>query len=114
MRRLPLQGSLVWLEAVALAVIGHTTGQPWLLPVAGVLALLAALLSRGLSLALPGALALSGIWLLQGRHLSSAPLPIFCAVLALVLGTGFAFAAILSSLGKERIAQPLQDRKSVV
>ncbi|MFD0892567.1 protease modulator HflK [Luteolibacter ambystomatis] len=110
MRRLPLQGSLIWLEAVALAIIGQTTGQPWLLPVAGLLALLASLLSRGLSIALPAALALCGIWLVHGRLLPTVPLPVFCAVLALVLGTAFAFAAILSGLGKGRTVDPLQDR----
>lgn len=97
---------LLWLEACGVVALAFRMGQWWLVPLAGVLVLLGALLTRGLVAALPAALILPAVWGLTWRRLTSAgvdltaPPPAGLALFFLIGGTVCAFAAILAGLNR--------------
>lgn len=106
MRRPSLQAVFLWLEAIALGSLALTKGPLWLLPATGLLALHAALLSRGLLLAVPWALAATAWWFFKGSPPEAIPVTV--PVLALVLGVIHAFCGILTGLGTGETKSPLK------
>ena len=99
-KRLSPIAILLWLETVGLISCGLYFSQLWFLPCAGILALFAALLSRGLFLSLPLATSTAAWWLIVGKA-NPVSLPTLVAVLAVVLGIASAFLGILSSIHGE-------------
>ncbi len=98
-RLLPL---VLWLETAALIAFALGTQSLWLLPMAGFLALLAGLLSRGHAWGMPITLAAAGTWLwIFFGSLAPVPMgPLLSVhpIAALMLGAGLAFLQILSGL----------------
>lgn len=103
MRRTLLQAVFLWLEAVVLGTYAITHGITWLVPVAGLLLIPAALLSRGLVLAIPAAVA--SAFLGFSSPYTLAPISSTVPILALVLGVICAFLAILGEIHRDR-AEP--------
>lgn len=100
MAAIPLQSIFLLVEAAALAALAFSLGMPWLLPAAGIAALLGSLQTPRLVWpGLTAATAISLTWFLTNSP--SSPFPsVAAAVIALVLGTACAFLGIISSLGK--------------
>ncbi|MEK7952235.1 protease modulator HflK [Luteolibacter soli] len=109
MPRIKLQAAFLWAEALLLAVLAASQGLPWLFPLAGALALLAALASGRLAwFGLLAALSASGAWFfLSNRTQAWSVLPVVFPVVALIAGTLCAFLGILASLHKDKTS-PLQ------
>lgn len=95
------QGYWLWLEAIALTVIALVFGHSWLLPLAGILFILGALVSRGIIVAAAFAAITSLIWILPGTK-TSQDAEISFAVIALLLGTASAFTGIIDGLNKRQ------------
>lgn len=105
MPRLTLQAVFLWTEALLLAALAVWQGFFWLLPAAGVLALLASLFTRRLPwLGVLTALAGGVAWLILAGRPVVAIVPVACPVLALIFGTICAFLGILASLAKQKPA----------
>lgn len=102
MRRLFAPGILLWMEAAGLGLMAVQQGQWWLMPLAAAQGLLAALLSRGISLALPAAVALPLLWALlwQRGAAGIAPPAASFAIFFLLAGTVCAFSGILAGLSR--------------
>lgn len=104
-RRISFQAGFLWLEAIVLSSFALTHGTSWLIPVAGLLLLPAALLSRGLLLALPAAIAsaLYGI----PQQMTVEPVSTITPILILILGVTCAFLGILDGINRG-ITEPLK------
>ncbi len=101
MSRVPLLVVFLWIEAALLAAFAIWRGPFWLLPAAGLLALLASLMTRRSAwFGIFCALAASAAWIFSNFPAPSATLPTAYPVIALIIGTACAFLSILASLGK--------------
>ena len=101
MSRVPLLAVFLWIEAALLAALAIWRGPFWLLPAAGLLALLASLMTqRSAWLGIFFALGASVAWIFSYKPDLSATLPTAYPVIALIAGTVCAFLGILASLGK--------------
>lgn len=99
MTRIPPLTAFLLAEACALTAFALSGGHLWLLPVAGVLALLVGKWPwPGLVAALAGA----GAWIFFPKPDYPAALPVVWPVISLILGTACAFLGILGSLAKEK------------
>lgn len=105
MPRLSLQSIFLWIEAILLAALAFSRGPLWLLPAAGILALLASLQTRRLAwLGIAAAVGASAAWIFSSRFIGDPVPPTAYPVIALIAGTGCAFLGILASLAKEKPA----------
>jgi len=97
--KLSLTAAFLWSEAVTMAGFSFTGGHGWLLPIATVLALFAALLSGGLGLSLCAATVAAGYWISVGRlMLPVFPLPVPFTVAAILGGVVVAFLDIVDQV----------------
>ncbi|MES2437884.1 MAG: SPFH domain-containing protein [Verrucomicrobiota bacterium] len=103
MPRLTLQSVFLATEAILLAALAFSHGSLWLLPAAGILALLASLQTRRLAwLGIAAAVGASAVWVFSDRAVGNPVPPTAYPVIALVAGTGCAFLGILASLAKKK------------
>lgn len=98
--KLSLTAAFLWIEAIAMAGFSFMGGQGWLLPLATVVALFAALLSKGLGTSLCATAAAAGYWISVGRLvLPVFSLPVSFAVVAILSGVVVAFLGIVEQAG---------------
>lgn len=105
MRHSPLPGLFLWLEALLLSGVAIWSGSYWLLPFAAVALLLGSLLTRGISLAIP--LALAGVVAFGMKPIGPATLPTALMIAPLLAGAACAFVGIIASLGGKTATSPL-------
>ena len=91
----------LWIESVLLTAFAIWSGMVWMVPAAGVLVLLAALLSRGLAwCGMAAALASCIFWAFSESGEYDQVVPVAYPVILLLLGTACVFLGILASLGR--------------
>jgi regulator of protease activity HflC (stomatin/prohibitin superfamily) len=105
MPRITLLAVFLWIESFALVAFAWVTGAWWLVPIAGTFILFASLETRGFAgLGIVGLIAANLSWAFFAKPSVSETLPVAYAVIALILGTAYAFIGILASLAKHQSA----------
>lgn len=101
MPRITSLAVFLWIESALLAAFAIWSGVVWLLPAAGVLFLISALLTRGFAwVGILTALAASIFWIISEKMAYAQELSVAYPVISLLLGTACAFLGILASLSK--------------
>ncbi len=107
--RIRLQPALLCAEAAFLAILAASGPHLWLLPLAALALVFAALFSRGNAIAAPIGILISAWWLSVGstRFPVVSDLPVVFPVLAIILGIASAFLGILSGLNPDNLRRDL-------
>jgi regulator of protease activity HflC (stomatin/prohibitin superfamily) len=101
MSRIPLLAVFLWIEAGLLVALAIWSGPLWLLPAAGLLVLIASLMThRSAWFGIFFALAASAAWIFSIKPEIFPTLPTAYPVITLIAGVACAFFGILASLGK--------------